>query len=71
MKRMSDTRYSELFSHPYFVKGLLTHFVDEQFLTKSLPPDRIALSMDTFFDILKNEDSNAVALFGRWTTSAR
>jgi len=32
MKRLSDTRYSELFSHPYFVKGLLTHFVDEQFI---------------------------------------
>ncbi len=32
MKRYSDTRYAELFSHPYFVKGLLTHFVDEQFI---------------------------------------
>ncbi len=32
MKRLSDTRYAELFSHPYFVKGLLTHFVDEQFI---------------------------------------
>ena len=32
MKRLSDTHYAELFSHPYFVKGLLTHFVDEQFI---------------------------------------
>lgn len=32
MKHFSDTRYAELFSNPYFVKGLLTHFVDEQFI---------------------------------------
>jgi hypothetical protein len=32
VKRYSDTRYAELFSHPYFVQGLLTRFVDEEFI---------------------------------------
>jgi hypothetical protein len=36
------------------------------FLAEALPPEEIALSMDAFFDIIKSEDSNAVALFGRW-----
>ena len=31
MKRYSDTRYAELFSHPIFVQRLLEHFVHENF----------------------------------------
>jgi predicted transposase/invertase (TIGR01784 family) len=31
MKRRSDTRYTELFSHPFFVRRLLESFVDEAF----------------------------------------
>jgi len=31
MKHYSDTRYTELFSHPVFVKGLLVNFVHESF----------------------------------------
>lgn len=31
MKRRSDTRYTELFSHPFFVRRLLDSLVDEAF----------------------------------------
>ncbi|OHD13870.1 MAG: hypothetical protein A2Z96_07550 [Spirochaetes bacterium GWB1_48_6] len=31
MKHYSDTRYTELFSHPVFVQGLLENFVHENF----------------------------------------
>jgi predicted transposase/invertase (TIGR01784 family) len=36
------------------------------FLAENLPPEELALSMDAFFTIIESEDSNAVALFGRW-----
>ncbi len=34
MKRYSDTRYTELFSHPLFVQRLLENFVEEDFVSQ-------------------------------------
>ena len=34
MKRYSDTRYTELFSHPIFVQRLLENFVEEDFVSQ-------------------------------------
>jgi len=34
LKRYSDTRYTELFSHPIFVQRLLENFVEEDFVSQ-------------------------------------
>lgn len=33
---------------------------------ETVPPEELALSLDSFFDILKVEDAGAVPLFSRW-----
>ena len=49
--RYSDSRYTDLFSHPAFVRSLVEHF---------------ALKLEGFAAILKKEDREAVSAFSRW-----
>jgi len=49
--RHSDSRYTDLFSHPAFVRSLVEHF---------------ALKLNGFAALLKNEDREAVRAFSQW-----
>jgi len=49
--RYSDSPYTDLFSHPAFVRNLV---------------EQLALKLEGFAAILKKEDREAVSAFSRW-----
>jgi len=49
--RHSDSRYTDLFSHPAFVRSLAEHFTSK---------------LNSFAALLKNEDREAVRAFSLW-----
>jgi len=43
----------------------MRNLVSLLFYAESVPPEELALSLDSFFEILKKEDADAVHLFSR------